>query len=120
MDMVRIIQVSYGRSIIPDNYEPNMHIKKYESEHFEFQAVSTDDGETTDDLIDACEREVLRQHKRLNEKRLARKDSVGLQDELDSINEMLGEFDADPKCLYDKSKLMARKGEIEKLLEDVK
>jgi hypothetical protein len=117
--MVKIIEVSYGRSVIPDNLTPNMEIKKYESEHFEFKAVATDIHETTDTLIDACEREVLKQSKRLDEKRLARKDSVGLRNELGDINEMLGEIDADPKSLYDKTKIMARKKEIETLLAEI-
>ena len=115
--MVKIIEVKYSRSVVPDNVNPKMHIRKYESEQFGFRAISTDESETVDDLIDACEREVLTQHRRLEEKRCARRDSGELMEELNDINDMLKEIDSNSKCLYDKSKLMARKKEIDKVLD---
>ena len=51
--MVKITEVAYGRSVIPDNPSPNMEIKRYESEHFRFKAVATEETETVDDLVDA-------------------------------------------------------------------
>jgi len=117
--MVKITEVTYGRSVIPDNPAPNMDLKRYESEQFRFHAIATDDNETINDLIDACEREVLKQHKRLEEKRSARKNATGLVDELDNIKEKLEELRSDPNSLYDDRKLLARKNEIETLLKEI-
>ena len=117
--MVKIVLVEYGRSIVPDNPQPNKHVKKYESEHFKFQAVSTSDEETVDDLMDACEKEVLKQHKRLAEKRNARLNMTDLYEERADIEDMLKDVENGNKSFYDKEKLMARKKEIDKLLEDL-
>lgn len=120
-DMVDIVKAIYRRTIIPDNQEPDMEIKKYESEVFEFEAVKTDVDETTDDLIDACEREVLRQHKRLEEIRDLRHDSVGIENELEEIEVKLKAVkNGDSDAMWDENKLTDRKEQLSKLLDKVK
>ncbi len=119
--MVEIVKAVYRRTIIPDNDEPDMFIKKYESEAFEFEAVQTDSNETTDDLVDACEREVLRQHKRLSEIRSLRHDSVGIENELEDIEVKLKAVkNGDSDAMWDEGKLTKRKIHLSELLDKVK
>ena len=119
--MVDIVKASYRRTIIPDNQEPEMEIKKYESESFEFEAIKTDVDETTDDLIDVCEKEVLKQHKRLNEIRALREDSVGIENELGDIEVKLKAVkNGDSDAMWDEKKLTARKVQLSELLDKVK
>lgn len=119
--MVDIVKVIYRRTIIPDNREPEMEIKKYESESFEFEAIKDIDGETTDDLVDACESEVLRQHKRLNEIRSLRNDSIGIEQELEDIEVKLKAVrGGDTDAMWDESKLTDRKKHLESQLDRVK
>jgi len=114
--MVEITKVKYRRTIIPDNKEPNMSIRTYENESFEFEAIPEGD-ETTNDVVDALEREVLKQHERLEEIRRLRRDSVDIEDELADIESKLKAVqDGDKDAMWDEKKLTKRKVELSELL----
>lgn len=119
--MVEIVKAHYRRTVVPDNVEPNMEIKKYESEAFEFEAIKTDDKETVSDLISACEREVLKQHSRLIDVRSIRRDSSGIEIELGDIETKLRAVRSkDSDAMWDEKKLLKRKVELSELLDKVK
>jgi hypothetical protein len=112
-DMAKVMSVTYGRSIVPDNCEPERIVKKYEAEKFSVELKPTG-TETFQDLILQAEGMILTAHRNLIERREARADIEVLEDELEGIECKLAEKDS----MYDVKKLRERKKQLEELIDE--
>ena len=112
---MKVKQIRYRRSIVPDNFEPEKNVRKYEAEAFDVE-IDIGANESPEEAFKLAETTVLAAHQALQEKREARSNIYELQEELDDIDDKLAEKDS----LYDTTKLRKRKKELEQLIAECK